>query len=570
MKFIKKNKNVFLLFILFLYILINNNGIYCLNNKINGDLNIENDNSNIVNKDLNYSNIENSINSLIINLLEKELSIDNFVELRERVELHTWLWREIFGDGPYDNDTFKKSSFIYQNSKYLTGHYKILATLHQKLYPWLYRSRFYSFNNLFNSFNGQGIVIYTSNKNFKNALSTVDTLRNIINTNLPIEIFYIGDNLSEENQKKFLEYSNVYISDITKYFDNNLLNIKEWSVKPFAILASRFKEVILIDADTIYIRDPSILFEGEGYKETGTVFFRDRTLFPGPNSGSEWIKTWMVNSFPETERLHFRNEETFYEMESSTIVINKGKVLLGLLAVCKYNEHQIRNEVIYTKIHEDKETFWMGFDMAREHYNEISLPRIFIGEILIGTKGNPNTKQLWGHQGHMGPDGKILFWNDHIVKNKNIDEYKNHLLKFDGYVIENSKINWVNSEYMNINNQRVFSLSEEEKSIINQIINRKYEIQSNISEIHENRNELNVNIEEIINNNYNKMNFIDFIETDNGNKKIIERKAHNFDKNILYISRHNGTISNFNNIAYKLSFNITAYQPTVCKCKYKL
>jgi len=40
-------------------------------------------------------------------------------------------------------------------------------------------------------------------------------------------------------------------------------------------------------------------------------------------------------------------------------------------------------------------------------------------------------------------------------------------------------------------------------------------------------------------------------------------KKYKFNKNIIYISRHDGTIANFSNIAEFLSFNVTVLKPDV-------
>ena len=46
------------------------------------------------------------------------------------------------------------------------------------------------------------------------------------------------------------------------------------------------------------------------------------------------------------------------------------------------------------------------------------------------------------------------------------------------------------------------------------------------------------------------------------NKKTVTKKIE-FNKNILYVSRHDGTISNFKIIAQLLSFNVSLYKPSV-------
>jgi len=447
-------------------------------------INKEKNNKNIIdtakngtedNRSIIHEQLEKGLSAVVLKSIKKEISPEDFPVLRERVELHSYLWREIFGEGPYTYKTFQDASFLINDPKQLTGYRRILATLHQSLYPWLYKRRFYSTKNLFKSFDGRGIVICAGNGHFRFAISTVDALRNIIESDLPIEIFYNGEgDLSIENRKKFQEYKDVYVSDITKYFDDEPLNIGGWAIKPFSILASRFKEVILMDADAMYIRDPAILFEDEGYIETGTVFFRDRTLFPGPHGGSQWLKNWMVDPLPETRALRFWNELTAHEMESSTVVIDKGKAILGLLAVCKFNEQRIRDDVVYKHVHGDKETFWMGFDMARQHYNEIPLPSVFVGELAVGAEGDdPDAEQLCGHVGHLARDGHVLFWNDHIVKDKTDDRYNDRLLKFQVYLIEDTEAQWPSFHCMNLEGRETTPFDDEEKKIINQIIQRE-------------------------------------------------------------------------------------------------
>ncbi|OUM69695.1 glycosyltransferase family 71 protein, partial [Piromyces sp. E2] len=261
----------------------------------------------------------------------------------------------------------------------------------------------------------RGLVISTGNKHFKLARSTIDTLRNVIHSDIPIEIIYNGDeDLSKDNRNILNQYKDVYVTDISSFFDNSIVNLSGWAIKPYAILASRFEEVILIDADVIYIRDPLELYEDPDYKEKGTLFFSDRSLFPGPHPAEQWVKSWMIDPLPETRASRFWNEISQHEMESSTVVINKTKNIVGLLSVCKLNERNIRTDVVYKYVYGDKETFWIGFDMARQHYHMNSVPVAYIGTYYK----DETTNKICGHLGHMLPNGDFMFWNGHIVKDK--------------------------------------------------------------------------------------------------------------------------------------------------------
>lgn len=49
-----------------------------------------------------------------------------------------------------------------------------------------------------------------------------------------------------------------------------------FDIKIISVVLSRFQEVMLMDADTLYFRSPTALWESEQYKNTGTFFFHDR------------------------------------------------------------------------------------------------------------------------------------------------------------------------------------------------------------------------------------------------------------------------------------------------------
>jgi hypothetical protein len=65
-----------------------------------------------------------------------------------------------------------------------------------------------------------------------------------------------------------------------------------WAAKPFAILLSSFREVIFIDADSLFFRNPAKLFDDPDYVETGALFFRDRTIMP------ESKRRWLLRVLP--------------------------------------------------------------------------------------------------------------------------------------------------------------------------------------------------------------------------------------------------------------------------------
>jgi len=432
--------------------------------------------------------INSIIKELLIKNLDKHINVDNFVELREREELHTFLWNNIFGNyrskdndilQDYKNILIEQSSFLSQkNQTQLTLDQKLLSTLHKSLYSWVYKNKFSSLNQLILSSKGKGIVICTGNDHFNYARSTIDILRNILNCSLPIEVFYYGDDdLSYENRQILQKYSNTYLSNLFEYFDNTIINVKGWAIKPFAILASRFEEVILMDADVVFVRDPKELFNEQGYIETGTLFFKDRTLTKGKYYGLKWLKLWMKDPLPETKRLRYWKNKTIHEMDSGVVLIHKIKTLLGLLNTCKLNEYEIRSKVVYNYVYGDKETFWIGFDMARQHYYMDPEPSSVLGGIEnVGVSEVSSLKMICGHISHT-KNGRLLFWNGHIIMDKNHKTDKYKIIKLDAFLIENKKFEYKNGvKCVELDEDKVpILLSDEERLIIQNILKREKE-----------------------------------------------------------------------------------------------
>jgi len=397
---------------------------------------------------------EDKLKNILINNVINDINIPRgfevIKELRRNTEIHSFLWNSIFGrynDKKYENNLENYKTAIMNYTSFLTkeknnldslsNEIKLFISLHQSLYSWLYHFKYNSFGDLIKSFKGKGLVICVGDKYFNYARSTIDNLRNIIKSEIPIEIFYNGeDDLSEDRRKILKEYDNVYLSDLSKYFDKSILQLEKFAIKPFSVLASRFEEVILIDADTVYLRDPLKFFNDPGYLKKGTLFFEDRRFKESMFDSYKWFKKWITNPLPETKKLRIWNEKTTDQMESSTVVIHKSKTILGLLATCKLNELKYR-PIVKDHIYGDKETFWLGFDMARQPYYFNPLRPVFIAKV---DNINTNTTRFCGHIGHRSKDNKFMYWNGHLIKDKESDNPE--LIDFNTFVYDTDNVEW--------------------------------------------------------------------------------------------------------------------------------
>jgi hypothetical protein len=261
------------------------------------------------------------------------------------------------------------------------------------------------------------------------AVHTIRVMR-LLNCSLPVEVFYLGDGDLDSNSITFLNsMPNVTAINIEDIFDNTLLKLRGWDIKPFAILGSSFQEAILMDADVVMMQSPEIMFDFTEYIECGALFFADRLLRVTKRNYKPWFDE--IVPHPHSEALRnstMYNDVSDHWQESGVVVIDKRRRLLGLLAACRLNDGPERKE-IHAWTHGDKETFWLGFEIAEEPYNiydKIHGPGI-IG-YLVGLAGRSKLL-LWGHLAHFTKQGELLWFNDSILQQKHGDPNKLAIFK---------------------------------------------------------------------------------------------------------------------------------------------
>ncbi|KAG0052506.1 hypothetical protein BGZ83_002491 [Gryganskiella cystojenkinii] len=292
--------------------------------------------------------------------------------------------------------------------------------LEKRLFPWLLYARQTSFS-LLRSYKGRGIVFCAGNGQFEFVVTSIQAIRNRLKSTVPIQVFHMGDgDLSRERQDYLRKLAkDIEVVDVTQILDNEYMQLGGWAIKPFAMLASSFEEVMFVDADAYFLQDPVKLFDDPGYKATGALFFYDRTLFAGSDAKMNWLKsvTPITSSFPPSSRLYRMVSD--HEQESGVVLINKRTRFLGMLATCKMNGKWERDLVSYQIFHGDKETFWSGFEMIQEPYCFMRNYGGVIGEL------RPNDDQsVCGAQLHEDHEGQPLWWNGGLYRNKNSRDYR--------------------------------------------------------------------------------------------------------------------------------------------------
>jgi len=135
------------------------------------------------------------------------------------------------------------------------------STLFSHLFPYIRKSRQIprSFSQLRSLYKiPKGIIIPCGNDQFVYAVHLIATLKHVHRTSLPIHVVYAGgDDLVPEKRAALRSiHEDVETVDILNFFDEDLVGIYGggWAIKVFAILASPFQEVIIADADAIFMQ----------------------------------------------------------------------------------------------------------------------------------------------------------------------------------------------------------------------------------------------------------------------------------------------------------------------------
>lgn len=207
------------------------------------------------------------------------------------------------------------------------------------------------------SYNGRGIVICGGGiRYFTCAWVNIHLLRKKGCT-LPIELWYTGDELTEEAEMilKPLDVACKNVKDHTRQ------DISGYALKPFAILHSDFKEILYLDADNICTTDPTYLFDSEEYRSYGAIF---------------WPDIWITDRSNPIWEITGSDDYQSIEQESGQILINKERCWRELNLCLFFNEN---SGDYYKMLWGDKDTFKFAWLALRSKYHMIATPVAYCG-----------------------------------------------------------------------------------------------------------------------------------------------------------------------------------------------
>lgn len=288
-------------------------------------------------------------------------------------------------------------------------------------------------SRLRNSFlpRSQGLVVTTGTKRFRYACHLIVSLRKVLGTKLPIQIAYSGDADLPAPYRDFITslVPGVSTFDVTSVFDDSTLDLPHggWAVKAFAILGSTFEQVMLLDADAVFLQQPDRIFlEHPQYRETGTMLFHDRLLWQGAfkERHAWWEKELENTTLSKTIKASKVYMEGYAEEgDSGVVVADKSRldVLIGLLHIGWQNTREVREAYTYRQGHGDKESWWFGFELTGSPYSMEEHYAAITGHAKIDEKGQKEDRVCSFTIAHVDHKKKLLWFNGSLLKNKEVD-----------------------------------------------------------------------------------------------------------------------------------------------------
>ncbi|KAI1076933.1 mannosyltransferase putative-domain-containing protein [Whalleya microplaca] len=380
------------------------------------------------------------------------------------------------------------------------------------LFPWTspYFSNHMSLHAYFKK-GGRGIVLTAGDRQAPYLLTAIFSFRKL-GCDLPIEVMYLGDSdLGEDYRFELEDLPGVTTRDISQMVNDDGWTLAGWAAKPFAILLSSFREVILIDADSLFFKNPEVLFDDPDYQETGTLFFKDRLVMPESKKG--FLQQIMPKPVPKSARKsRLWTGESGHMQESGVVVVDKWRHFVALLLICRLNgsDRDTRNgkKGVYELLYGDKETFWIGFLLSGDesyafHKGDtgaMGIPEPLktaseSGDASSGIESSlvdPNTQspdpdnyticspQLL----HLDTDGKPLWFNGWILVNKFSDKSESKFVELESYLVEPHELRdpvaWqIGSSNMcclTSDANKMFDFSGSEKDTINMVMQRARDV----------------------------------------------------------------------------------------------
>jgi hypothetical protein len=192
---------------------------------------------------------------------------------------------------------------------------------------------------------GTGIIITAGGPFLPSAYVSVRLLRSL-GVGLPIEIWHAGEDEVPAWARDAFEPWDVTLHDVMPYCPNRTLEeMRGFPIKPAALMNSKLRHVIFMDADCFALRNPEFLFETPEYYKHGAAFWPDNRFHRMVDGEAIWSLTGL-------------EYQGHTEFDTGIILLDKERCWRELCLVQWMNNH---SDFWYRHVLGDKDTFYLSW-----------------------------------------------------------------------------------------------------------------------------------------------------------------------------------------------------------------
>ncbi len=200
---------------------------------------------------------------------------------------------------------------------------------------------------------GAGIVMVAGGlRHFASAWVNICWLQDVVQTQLPFQVWHLGDTELNQTMKELLRSRDVQLIDAFAVRERHpVRTLGGWECKPYALLHCGFRHAILLDADAMPLVDPAEWLEWPEYGETGVI------LWPDNQSHLPESPVWRLFDVPYREEL---------EIESGQLVVDTQRCWRALNLAMHYCEW---SDIYFQYVYGDKEAFHFAWRFLEQPYS---------------------------------------------------------------------------------------------------------------------------------------------------------------------------------------------------------
>lgn len=243
------------------------------------------------------------------------------------------------------------------------------------------------------------------------AYVALQLLRETLQCHLPIEIWHLTGEIDTHTKAVFeTSFNSVTCRDATTATypsHHKSADIRGYALKAFALYATSFTEVILLDADNLPVLNPALLFNSPEYLLHGNMFWPD--LFAQPLSRVSGIaaEAYQLLGWSEPWAPNVVGNNSFMFAESGQFLLDRRRhadVVEWTWFINSYGDDGVYQQLM----NGDKDSFLLAFALAdkiSEYYQVPEYVRLCLHDVAEGGKLE--------HVGilHHNPQGQVVFFH---------------------------------------------------------------------------------------------------------------------------------------------------------------